>query len=62
MLLYTLIASPGYYMQKGEVAFVLMFAILALLAIAFIGLSICRRGEFLDYLLPKLVAIDGGVT
>lgn len=49
-------------MQKGEVAFVLMFAILALLAIAFIGLSICRRGEFLDYLLPKLVAIDGGVT
>lgn len=34
MLVYTAIVSPGYFAQKGEWAFVWMFALLLLLAIA----------------------------
>ncbi|HNQ81037.1 MAG TPA: hypothetical protein PKI53_08055 [Candidatus Aminicenantes bacterium] len=36
MLLYTLIASPGYYLQKGELPFV------------FIGLSFFKKEDFLS--------------
>lgn len=32
-LLYTLIQSPGYFLQKGEFAFVAMFAVLLILAL-----------------------------
>ena len=34
MLLYTVIVSPGYYAQRGEVAFVVMFSVLTVLTIA----------------------------
>lgn len=37
MLLYTVIVSPGYYAQRGEIPFVLMFFVLAILTI----ISIC---------------------
>jgi hypothetical protein len=33
MLIYTLIQSPGYYIQKGEISFVAMFAIIFILTI-----------------------------
>ncbi len=46
MLLYTIIVSPGYFAQLGELAFVWMFAILIILTVAFITLAISREGEF----------------
>jgi len=33
MLLYTVIVSPGYYVQRGEIPFVVMFGVLAVLTI-----------------------------
>ena len=33
MLLYTLILSPGYFLQKGEIPFVIMFMVFLMLAI-----------------------------
>ena len=33
MLLYTVIVSPGYYFQRGEVPFVVMFFVLTVLTI-----------------------------
>lgn len=33
MLMYTLIVSPGYYIQKDVIAFVVMFAVLFLITI-----------------------------
>ena len=33
MLLYTLIMSPGYFLQKGEIPFVIMFMVFLMLAI-----------------------------
>lgn len=35
MLVYTLIVSPGYYAQRGQVAFVAMFAVLLVSAVVF---------------------------
>lgn len=35
MLLYTLIVSPGYYVQKGEFLFVIMFSVLLFLSVLF---------------------------
>ncbi len=46
MLLYTLIVSPGYYVQRGEVPFVVMFSVLLLLAVIFVTLSIVRHEDF----------------
>lgn len=43
MLLYTLIVSPGYYAQKGEITFVGMFTVLIALAVIFLGLSFSRK-------------------
>ena len=40
MLLYTVIVSPGYFAEKGQWAFVGMFAILLLLALVSIALVI----------------------
>jgi hypothetical protein len=40
MLLYTLIVSPGYFAQKGQWAFVGMFAVVLLLALVSIVLVI----------------------
>lgn len=42
MLLYTLIASPGYYIQKGNVEFVAIFAIFFALSILFL-VSMCKE-------------------
>lgn len=38
MLIYTLIVSPGYYLQAGEYPLVVMFALLLIFAIFFIFL------------------------
>jgi len=47
MLMYTLIVSPGYYIQSGDFVFVAMFAIFIILAIIFIVMSYSKRNEFL---------------
>jgi hypothetical protein len=46
MLLYTLIVSPGYYVQRGEVPFIIMFSVLFLLSVLFIILSLIKREDF----------------
>ena len=46
MLLYTSIVSPGYYAQKGVMEFVLMFAIITVVSVAFIALSFIKYREF----------------
>jgi hypothetical protein len=38
MLLYTVVVSPGYFAEKGQWAFVGMFAVVLLLALVSIGL------------------------
>lgn len=45
MLLYTLIMSPGYFLQKGETSFVIMFALFIAVAIYFIIFSIIKNNE-----------------
>jgi len=40
MLLYTVIVSPGYFAQKGQWAFVGMFAVVLLLALVSIALVV----------------------
>lgn len=35
-LLYTMIQSPGYFIQSGEAGFVIMFAVLIILALFFL--------------------------
>lgn len=37
MLLYTVIVSPGYYVQRGEMPFAIMFFVLAVLTAVAIG-------------------------
>lgn len=46
MLMYTLIVSPGYYIQSGDFIFVAMFAVFIILAIIFITMSYLKRDEF----------------
>ncbi|MDF2671959.1 MAG: hypothetical protein K0R09_224 [Clostridiales bacterium] len=46
MLLYTLIVSPGYYVQRGEIPFIIMFSVLFLLSVLFIIFSIIKREGF----------------
>lgn len=46
MLVYTLIQSPGYYAEKGEWAFVVMFAVIISIALFFVTLSFLKRDEF----------------
>ncbi len=46
MLMYTLIVSPGYYLQSGESLFVSMFAVFIILALIFIIMSYLKRDEF----------------
>lgn len=36
MLMYTLIVSPGYYLQSGDLIFVFMFGILIVLSVLFL--------------------------
>lgn len=49
MLVYTLIQSPGYYAQKGEYAFVAMFAVCIILAVVIIIASFIKRDQFKRY-------------
>ena len=42
MLAYTVIVSPGYYAQRGEPAFVALFAVLLVLTLLFFGLAARR--------------------
>ncbi|MFW6196790.1 MAG: hypothetical protein ACOC5D_05585 [Thermoplasmatota archaeon] len=46
MLIYTLIQSPGYFTQQGEISFVGMFAIFILLALIFLIYSIKNPRNF----------------
>lgn len=45
MLLYTLIQTPGYFAQRGELALVPMFAALLVLTVSFIVLSFRRTDK-----------------
>jgi peptidoglycan/LPS O-acetylase OafA/YrhL len=45
MLLYTLIASPGYYIQKGEPVFVGMFTIFLILTLISLVISFKKQYE-----------------
>jgi hypothetical protein len=47
MLLYSVIASPGYFAQQGEWALVAMFALLLALALA--SLATVARAPFLGH-------------
>ncbi len=46
MLMYTLIMSPGYFIQQGELAFAGMFAIFIIFAVSFIVLSFLKKDDF----------------
>ncbi len=43
MLLYTLIMSPGYFLQQGDIGFAIMFAVFILLAIMFTILHLTKK-------------------
>lgn len=43
-LIYTLIQSPGYYLQLGEISFVIMFAVFLTLAVALL-ISTMKHGK-----------------
>ena len=47
MLLYTLIVSPGYFLQKGEPGFVIMFGVFFVLAIYFLVRLLTKVSRFL---------------
>lgn len=44
-LLYTMIQSPGYFLQTGEPGFVVMFAVLIILAILFLVIIIKQTNK-----------------
>ena len=46
MLLYTLIVSPGYYVQRDNIVMTGMFAVFFVIAIVFVGLSFLRTGAY----------------
>lgn len=46
MLLYTLIMSPGYFAQKGDLIFVVMFALFIIITIILLTFSIRKREQF----------------
>lgn len=48
MLLYTIIVSPGYYIERGETPFVVMFAVLFVATVVFVAgmlRSVVTSGE-----------------
>jgi peptidoglycan/LPS O-acetylase OafA/YrhL len=54
MLLYTLIVSPGYYLQRGDLTFVGVFFILLIATLAFLIISLKKEYEIkLDRLSPE---------
>ena len=46
MLLYTLIASPGYYADKGDILFVGMFLILLIITIIVAVMAFVKKEDF----------------
>lgn len=46
-LIYTLIQSPGYYLQQGVFGFVVMFATFILLTIGFLIVNMRQKKEYL---------------
>lgn len=48
MLVYTLIMSPGYFAQKGELAFVAMFSVFIVIALILISLALLKKNIFID--------------
>jgi len=46
MLIYTLLVSPGYYAEKGEFVFVIMFAIMLFFSMMFMIFSFVKQEEF----------------
>lgn len=54
MLLYTLIVSQGYYLQKGDLVFVGIFTVLFLTTLLFLIISLKKEYEIkLDRLSPE---------
>ena len=54
MLLYTLIVSPGYYLQKGDWVFVGIFTLLFIVTLIFLIISFKKEYEIkLDRLSPE---------
>jgi phosphotransferase system glucose/maltose/N-acetylglucosamine-specific IIC component len=49
MLIYTMINSPGYFAQQGEWIFVVMFAVLIVLALASIATLLRHEDSQLEY-------------
>lgn len=45
MLFYTLIMSPGYFVQQGDIGFAIMFAVFILLAIMFTIAHITKKAK-----------------
>jgi len=45
MLIYTLIMSPGYFLQRGDIAFVLMFTLFLILAVTLTILLLIKESE-----------------
>lgn len=45
LLTYTLIVSPGYYVTRGEAAFVVMFAIFLVLDLLILALMLRKRND-----------------
>jgi hypothetical protein len=45
MLMYTVVVSPGYYAQEGDLAFVGMFGVLMALTAAFVVISVWRKND-----------------
>ena len=45
MLMYTLIVSPGYYLQSGDYVFVAMFAVFVVLTALFLGMYLKHSKE-----------------
>ncbi len=46
MLLYTLIMSPGYFAQKGDLAFVSMFILFIIATLILLSLSLREKSQF----------------
>ncbi len=54
MLLYTLIVSPGYYLQKGDWVFVGIFTLLFIVTLIFLIINLKKEYEIkLDRLSPE---------
>jgi hypothetical protein len=43
MLLYAVVQASGYFGQQGEVAFIGMFAVFAILTVVFVGLALLNK-------------------